>query len=152
VLNYRLRLNFGSEDMRRLSFQVDAHIVIGIRSPYSHGGERTCISKFSGGFSESESDISFISSGRPSTDRSSSVAFDYSDSGPPRFSTSSEHSFASLPFKPKWTDLSNLNDFSSVSDESCRTSCSWSSQNLVSILWMVLGLFYWTRENFSLRK
>ncbi|XP_011658581.1 U-box domain-containing protein 52 isoform X2 [Cucumis sativus] len=101
-----------------------------IKSPYSHGGERTCISKFSGGFSESESDISFISSGRPSTDRSSSVAFDYSDSGPPRFSTSSEHSFTSLPFKPKWADLSNLNDFSSVSDESCRTSCSWSSQNL----------------------
>ncbi|KAL0561062.1 hypothetical protein IC582_001480 [Cucumis melo] len=101
-----------------------------VKSPYSHGGERTSISKFSGGFSESESDISFISSGRPSTDRSSSVAFDYSDSGPPRFSTSSEHSFASLPFKPKWTDLSNLNDFSSVSDESCRTSCSWSSQNL----------------------
>lgn len=114
----------------RTSFKPRSFQDESIKSPFSHGGERTSISKCSGGFSESESDISFVSSGRPSTDRTSSVAFDYSDSAPPRFSTSSEHSFASLPFKPKWTDLSNLNDFSSVSDESCRTSCSWSSQNL----------------------
>lgn len=59
--------------------------MIGSRSPFSHGGERTSISKCSGGFSESESDISFVSSGRPSTDRTSSVAFDYSDSAPHDF-------------------------------------------------------------------
>ncbi|XP_022952249.1 U-box domain-containing protein 35-like isoform X1 [Cucurbita moschata] len=100
-----------------------------VKSPISHGGERISITKCSGGFFETESDISFISSGRPSMDRTS-VAFDYSDSAPSRFSTSSESSFTSLPFQPKWTDLNNLNDFSSVSDESCRTPCSWSSQNL----------------------
>ena len=107
------------------------------RSPISHGGERISITKCSGGFFETESDISFISSGRPSMDRTS-VAFDYSDSAPSRFSTSSESSFTSLPFQPKWTDLNNLNDFSSVSDESCRTPCSWSSQNLVSIYYLYL--------------
>ncbi|XP_038887897.1 U-box domain-containing protein 35-like [Benincasa hispida] len=114
----------------RTSFKPRSFQDESVKSPFFHGGEKNSTSKCSGGFSESESDISFVSSGRPSTDRTSSVAFDFSDSGPPRFSTSSEHSFASLPFKPKLIDLSNLNDFSSVSDESCRTSSSWSSQNL----------------------
>ncbi|XP_023529600.1 U-box domain-containing protein 52-like [Cucurbita pepo subsp. pepo] len=100
-----------------------------IKPEISQGVDRTSISKYSGGFSESESDISFISSGRPSTDRTSSVALDY-ESAPLQYSNSSDQSFASLPFKPKWTDHNQLNDFSSVSDESCRTSFSCSSQNL----------------------
>ncbi|CAN6573746.1 unnamed protein product [Malus baccata var. baccata] len=81
-----------------------------------------------GGFSESESDISFISSDRASTDRASSVMYDYMDRG--RLSTSSDQSFGSMRQGPKFAELNFLQDFSSVSHESSRTSSSWSSQNL----------------------
>lgn len=86
--------------------------------------------RISGGFSESESDISFISSERASTDRASSVTYDYMDTNRGRLSTSSDQSFGSMRQGPKFADFSSLHDFSSVSHESNLTSSSWSSQNL----------------------
>ncbi|GMN63861.1 hypothetical protein TIFTF001_032926 [Ficus carica] len=83
-----------------------------------------------GRLSESDTDISFISSSRPSTDRTSSVFYDYMDPGrTSRLSTSSDNSFGSFRSAPKFTDLSLLHDVS-FTMESDRTSCSWSSQGL----------------------
>ncbi|KAI5336516.1 PREDICTED: U-box domain-containing [Prunus dulcis] len=89
--------------------------------------------RISGGFSESESDISFISSERASTDRASSVTYDFMDTNRGRLSTSSDQSFGSMRQGPKFADLSSLHDFSSVSHESNLTSSSWSSQNLEEV-------------------
>jgi len=100
--------------------------------------------KLMGDFSDSESefsfisasqqessDLSFISSGRPSVDRSS-FTYDLPESArTSRMSTSSEQSIGSHRLGIKFTDLSYLNGSSSVSDESGRTSCSFSSQSLV---------------------
>ncbi|CAN8304987.1 unnamed protein product [Cochlearia groenlandica] len=96
--------------------------------------------------SQQESDLSFISSGRPSVDRSgrqsvdrsarlsvdrSSFAYDYPDSArTSRMSTSSDQSIGSHKLGIRFTDISFLNGYSTVSDESGRTSCSYSSQNL----------------------
>ncbi|KAL9306380.1 putative protein kinase RLK-Pelle-RLCK-IXb family [Arabidopsis thaliana] len=99
--------------------------------------------KLMGDFSDSESefsfisasqqessDLSFISSGRPSVDRSS-FTYDLPESArTSRMSTSSEQSIGSHRLGIKFTDLSYLNGSSSVSDESGRTSCSFSSQSL----------------------
>ncbi|CAE5957687.1 unnamed protein product [Arabidopsis arenosa] len=80
--------------------------------------------------SQQESDLSFISSGRPSVDRSS-FTYDLPESArTSRMSTSSEQSIGSHRLGIKFTDLSYLNGSSSVSDESGRTSCSFSSQSL----------------------
>ncbi|XP_038713465.1 U-box domain-containing protein 35-like [Tripterygium wilfordii] len=82
-------------------------------------------------FSESDTDISFISSDRPSTDRTSSVGFDFTDSGRTSWiSTSSEHSFGSIRLGPRFMDLSSPNAFSTISQESGTTSYSCSSQGL----------------------
>ncbi|KAM5579795.1 U-box domain-containing protein 52 [Rosa sericea] len=100
------------------------------RSPFARGGGGFTNGRMSGGFSESESDISFISSDRASTDRASSVMYEYIDQGRGgRLSTSSDHSFGSIPIAPRFGDLNSMNDFSMVSDTSL-TSSSWSSQNL----------------------
>lgn len=81
--------------------------------------------------SQQESDISFISSGRPSVDRSS-FAYDLPESArTSRMSTSSDQSIGSHRLGIKFTDLSYLNGSSTVSDESGRTSSSYSSQSLV---------------------
>ncbi|GAV78791.1 Pkinase domain-containing protein/Usp domain-containing protein [Cephalotus follicularis] len=81
-------------------------------------------------FSDTSTDISFVSSSRPSTDRTSSVLQDYIElSRTSRPSTSSDHSLGSIRLGPRFTDQ-NLHDFSYVSQESGRTSCSYSSQNL----------------------
>ncbi|BBG98684.1 Protein kinase protein with adenine nucleotide alpha hydrolases-like domain [Prunus dulcis] len=58
--------------------------------------------RISGGFSESESDISFISSERASTDRASSVTYDFMDTNRGRLSTSSDQSFGSMRQGPKF--------------------------------------------------
>ncbi|XP_010537753.1 PREDICTED: U-box domain-containing protein 35-like [Tarenaya hassleriana] len=79
--------------------------------------------------SHPESDISFISSGRPSVDRSS-FTIDLPESGrTSRISTSSEYSIGSHRLGIKFSDLGLLNEISSVSEESERTSCSYSSQS-----------------------
>ncbi|KAF2590153.1 hypothetical protein F2Q70_00040133 [Brassica cretica] len=98
--------------------------------------------KLMGDFSDSESeysfinasqqgsDISYISSGRPSVDRSS-FTYDLPDSArTSRMSTSSEQSIGSNRLGIKFTDLGCLNNASTASEESGRTSCSYSSQSL----------------------
>nr|XP_011467515.1 PREDICTED: U-box domain-containing protein 35-like [Fragaria vesca subsp. vesca] len=100
------------------------------RSPFSRGGGGFTKGRISGGFSESESDISFISSDRASTDRASSVMYEYIDQGRGgRISTSSDHSFGSVRMTPRF-DLNAMNEFSMVSQDTSLTSSSWSSQNL----------------------
>ncbi|KFK42273.1 hypothetical protein AALP_AA2G234500 [Arabis alpina] len=79
--------------------------------------------------SHRESDISFISSGRPSVDRSS-FTIDFPESGrSSRISTSSEQSIGSHRLGIKFSDPGLPNDSSTFSEESGRTS-SYSSQSL----------------------
>ncbi|PON87654.1 Serine/threonine protein kinase [Trema orientale] len=101
-----------------------------IRSPFARRRGFNAISN-GGGFSDTDTDISFVSSDRASTDRPSSVLYDYMDPGRnSRLSTSSDNSFGSFRMGPKFTDLSLLHDVSTISVESGRTSCSFSSQGL----------------------
>lgn len=89
-------------------------------------------------FAESDTDISFVSSGRPSSACSSSI-YDYIDSGrTSRISTSSDRSFGSNRLGLKFNDPSSLD--MSFSQESCRTSCSYSSQNMVSTFLKIYGI------------
>ncbi|KAA8541518.1 hypothetical protein F0562_022670 [Nyssa sinensis] len=94
-----------------------------VKSPFARG-KGTSV-KLYGELSESDTDISFVSSGRPST----ASLYDNMDlSRTSRLSTSSDHSFGSLRLGPKWTEISSLHDVSSPSLASGRTSCS--SQSL----------------------
>lgn len=80
-------------------------------------------------FTDSDTDISFVSSGRPSSGCSS--VYDYLDSGrTSRVSTSSDRSFGSNRLGLKFTDPSSPD--TSFSQESIGTSFSYSSQNMVS--------------------
>ncbi|KAJ0257177.1 Kinase with adenine nucleotide alpha hydrolases-like domain-containing protein [Hirschfeldia incana] len=97
-----------------------------------------------GDFSDSESEFSFISasshqgsensfisSGTPSSIDRCSFTYDLPDSArTSRVSTSSEQSIGSHRLGIKFTDLGFLNNSSSASEESGRTSCSYSSQSL----------------------
>jgi len=81
--------------------------------------------------STGRSDISFVSSGRPSTSTTGSPSFiyDFPDSGlTPRKSTSSGHS---MRLGIRFNDTNIQHDFSFVSQDSGRSSCSCSPQNLV---------------------
>ncbi|VVA95804.1 unnamed protein product [Arabis nemorensis] len=79
--------------------------------------------------SHRDSDISFISSGRPSVDRSS-FTIDFPESGrSSRISTSSEQSIGSHRLGIKFSDPGFPNESSTFSEESGRTS-SYSSQSL----------------------
>lgn len=99
------------------------------RSPFLRGG-RVSNAYAGSELSDIETDISFISSGRPSIDRMSNFAHDYLESGlTPRMSTSSDQSFGSMRKGSTFADSSLLN-FSSASEESGRTSSS--SQSMVS--------------------
>ncbi|KAM4102390.1 hypothetical protein ACB094_05G219400 [Castanea mollissima] len=101
-----------------------------VRPPLTKGG-RGLNAKAYSDLSESDTEISFISSDRPSIERLSPTVYDFPDSGQTsRLSTSSDQSFQSIHLDAKFTDLSFLHDISSFSQESGRTSCSWSSQNL----------------------
>ncbi|XP_044496505.1 U-box domain-containing protein 52-like [Mangifera indica] len=97
-----------------------------VRSPFAGGGLPR---KSFGVFSELDSDISFISSGRPSTEHSSPMVYDIDLSQPTRLSTSSDQSFGSERLGIKFNDR-NPHEFSFMSQESGRTSCSCSSQNV----------------------
>ncbi|XP_031384517.1 U-box domain-containing protein 52-like [Punica granatum] len=77
-----------------------------------------------GDMSESETDISFMSSGRPSSDHTF-LCDDIDAALSSRISTSTDS--LSMRSGYKWNDTSPLHDFSSVSEESGRTSCSFSS-------------------------
>ncbi|XP_062110945.1 U-box domain-containing protein 35-like [Humulus lupulus] len=101
-----------------------------IRSPFARRRNLNSIYN-AGAFYESDTDISFVSSDRPSTDRPSSVFYDYIDPGRnSRVSTSSDNSFGSFRPGPKFCDLSSLHDVSTISLESDMTGCSFSSQGL----------------------
>ncbi|KAJ9693211.1 hypothetical protein PVL29_012098 [Vitis rotundifolia] len=92
------------------------------KSPFLRG--RASNAKLGSEPLELDADISFISSERPSSDRMSNVVYEYMDSGPtPRMSCSSDHSFGSIRIGPTFGDPNSLN-FSSISQESGRTSCS----------------------------
>uniref|UniRef100_F6GYK8 RING-type E3 ubiquitin transferase n=1 Tax=Vitis vinifera TaxID=29760 RepID=F6GYK8_VITVI len=96
------------------------------KSPFLRGG-RASNAKLGSEPLELDTDISFISSERPSSDRMSNVVYEYMDSGPtPRISSSSDHSFGSIRIGPAFGDPNSLN-FSSISQESGRTSCSSTS-------------------------
>ncbi|OMO49948.1 hypothetical protein COLO4_38279 [Corchorus olitorius] len=77
----------------------------GTRSPY-HGTSRASLMRAFGDFSESDTDISFVSSGRPSTDRNSSLMFDsFIDSTRnSRISTSTDHSLGSMRSAMRWNE------------------------------------------------
>ncbi|KAI3470446.1 hypothetical protein Pfo_027109 [Paulownia fortunei] len=93
-----------------------------VKSPFSRG--RGYNGKLFSDLSESDTDISFISSDRPSTDkistdRMSGILFDSIDScRTSRVSTSSESSFGSMRSGTKGSELSSFTDFSSSSVES----------------------------------
>ncbi|TYI59003.1 hypothetical protein E1A91_D10G002800v1 [Gossypium mustelinum] len=95
------------------------------------GTTRPSLLKAFADYPESDTDISFVSSDRPSTDRNSSLLFDsFIDSTKnSRLSTSTDYSMGSLRSGARWSE-SNIppQNFSSVSFESGRSSCS--SQNL----------------------
>nr|POF25462.1 hypothetical protein CFP56_46297 [Quercus suber] len=104
-----------------------------VRPPSTKGG-RGLNAKAYSDLSESDTEISFIRSDRPSIERLSPTVYDLTDSGrTSRLSTSSDQSFQSNHLDDKFSDLSFLHDISSFSQESGRTSCSWSSQNLLHI-------------------
>lgn len=86
------------------------------RSPFLRGKGYT--GKWVGDLSEADTDISFISSERPSTDRVSGVLFDNFDScRTSRVSTSSDSSLGSIRSGAKGSELNSLTDFSSSSLE-----------------------------------
>ncbi|KAG6751827.1 hypothetical protein POTOM_044037 [Populus tomentosa] len=99
------------------------------RSPLGRGGQGHSVKSFADLMSET--DISFVSSSRPSTDRMSSVTYDFMDSGAtPRFSTSSDTSFASIHSRPKFFSPNYHQGFSSISQYSGRTSFTGSAHSL----------------------
>ncbi|TKY64713.1 U-box domain-containing protein 35 [Spatholobus suberectus] len=80
-------------------------------------------------FTESDSDISFVSSERPSSVRSSSAFYDHIESArSSRISTSSDRSLGSTRMRLKFTDPTSPNI--SFSEESSRTSFSCSLQDI----------------------
>ncbi|XP_047171122.1 U-box domain-containing protein 35-like [Vigna umbellata] len=97
-----------------------------IQSPFPRGrgtNRLSCVD-----FPDSDTEISFVSSDRPSSCRSSSV-YDYIDaSRTPRASTSSDHSCGSTRLGLKFNDLGSPD--TSFSHESSRTSFSYSSQSM----------------------
>ncbi|XVF23299.1 hypothetical protein REPUB_Repub13aG0025300 [Reevesia pubescens] len=99
----------------------------GTRSPYPT--TRPSLMRAFADFSESDTDISFVSTDRPSTDRSSSLFFDsfIDSSRNSRLSSSTDQSLGSMRLGMR-TEQSSPQNFSSISQESGRSSCS--SQNL----------------------
>lgn len=88
----------------------------GSRSPFDR--RRVIPSRIFSDLSEADTDLSFVSSGRPSTDRTSSMMYDGMDSGRiSQISTSSDSSFGSERLGARGSELSSFNDFSSSSFE-----------------------------------
>ncbi|KAJ6878527.1 hypothetical protein NC652_032139 [Populus alba x Populus x berolinensis] len=95
-------------------------IVVRIHHLLGRGGQGHSVKSFADLMSET--DISFVSSSRPSTDGMSSVTYDFMDSGAtPRFSTSSDTSFASIHSGPKFFSSNYHHGFSSISQDSGST-------------------------------
>ncbi|OVA15765.1 Protein kinase domain [Macleaya cordata] len=108
-------------------------LMIGNRSPFSRAGGRGLNDRSYGETSVPDSDISFVSSGRPSTEHMFPSLYDNYDPGrtPPRLSNSSDidsrRSFESSRTGPKSMDLQYMSDFSMASQESSRISSSSSN-------------------------
>lgn len=103
--------------------------VMDFRSPYAKGSVGGLLGKQlqqqHGDLSESESDISFISSNRPSGDRISATLYDSFESGrTSRISTSSDSSYNGSEMQStRGSELSSIHDqFSSSSLESVSIS------------------------------
>ncbi|CAA7046101.1 unnamed protein product [Microthlaspi erraticum] len=82
------------------------------------------------------SEMSFMSSGRPSTSTNGSPSFVYEfpESGlTPRMSTASGQSVGSMRLGIRFNDTNIQHDFSFVSQDSGRSSCSCSPQNLEEV-------------------
>ncbi|KAM4128666.1 hypothetical protein ACJW30_02G183800 [Castanea mollissima] len=94
------------------------------RTPFTKGG-RDMNSKAYSEILESNKDISFINCEKPSTEKMFPTVCNFTDSG-----ETSQLSTQSIYLDSKVNDLSRSDYFSSSSQESGRTSCSWSSQNL----------------------
>ncbi|KAK3015905.1 hypothetical protein RJ639_007641 [Escallonia herrerae] len=93
------------------------------KSPFAGG--RGLHGKLHGDISESDTGISFVSAGRPSSDRMSSLLYDSMDSSrTSRVSTSSEYSPGPVHLGAKSTEAGFLQEFSSSSLESEKTSSS----------------------------
>ncbi|KAI3986392.1 hypothetical protein MKX01_002237 [Papaver californicum] len=102
-----------------------------IRSPFGRAGGRGYPERSYGEISNPDTDISYVSSGRPSTDRMFPSLYDNFDPvrTPPRLSNSSEidgrRSFESLRMGgPRSVDLQSSSDFSMVSQDSKVSSSS----------------------------
>ncbi|CAJ1951497.1 unnamed protein product [Sphenostylis stenocarpa] len=114
---------------RRLSFK-DTRVALRQSTWQGESMKKFGLSGRSGiDYAESDTDISFVSSGRPSSVRSTSVFYEYGDHGRnSRTSTSSDRSMGSTWMKLKHTDP-NSPDLS-FSEESSRSSFSSSLQNI----------------------
>ncbi|KAL8136992.1 hypothetical protein V2J09_002993 [Rumex salicifolius] len=77
-------------------------------------------------FSDCSTDLSFCSSDRPSVDLMYSPHYDIMEPSrtPPRMSNGSEHSFTSARMGNRCSEFSSMHDFSYISQDSGRTSCS----------------------------
>jgi len=121
------------------------------RKPYGDFYDSDSDLSFISPSSHRDSDISFISSGRPSVERSS-FSLDFPESArTSRMSTSSEQSIGSNRLGIKFSDPDFLNESSTFSEESGRTS-SYSSQSLVStIITQAPSLFLLIKIEYLLR-
>ncbi|KAL9341314.1 hypothetical protein Peur_067533 [Populus x canadensis] len=120
-----------SWSIKQRTASVNHHISVdeNFRSPFGTGRYGHSVRSFADLMSET--DISFVSSSRPSTDRMSSTTYDFMDSGlAPRLSTSSATSFASIHSGPKSIGPNSQQGFSSVSHDSGGTSFSGSTHSL----------------------
>ncbi|KAK1371599.1 U-box domain-containing protein 52-like [Heracleum sosnowskyi] len=119
----------GAEMMRQMPRNLqDDHETINNRSS-ANSREKYLNAKI-GEVCDSDTDISFVSSGRPDNDRMAAMLYDSMDSGrTPRMSISSDQSGgSSFRYRGRDSDFSSLNDVSSRSSfESERTSISSTS-------------------------
>ncbi|MCL7027925.1 hypothetical protein MKW94_023515 [Papaver nudicaule] len=113
-------------EQRTFQDELDA-----IRSPFGRAGGRGHPERSYGEISNPDTDISYVSSGRPSTDRMFPSLYDNFDPvrTPPRLSNSSDmdcrRSFESLRMSgPRSIDLQSSSDFSMVSQDSKVSSSS----------------------------
>ncbi|CAN1298987.1 U-box domain-containing protein 35 [Linum perenne] len=107
------------------------------RSPFGRGGKAMNARSFAEMLeteNTASADVSFISSGRPSIDMSTSIGGDHFDFfSNPRMSTSSDNSFgsSSMMSSNKFVDLASMQEFSFVSQDHSNRTSSASSQNMV---------------------
>ncbi|XP_017407546.1 U-box domain-containing protein 35 isoform X2 [Vigna angularis] len=129
TLNDENGSEYDTPSCRRLSFKSNrvSPKPIGLQSESMNkiqSGRRSgTIGRLSMDFAEHDSDISFVSSDRPSSVRSSSVFYDHVECARNgRTSTSSDHSWGSTYMKPKFTEPCSPDQL--FSEESSRTSLS----------------------------